>query len=83
MVQSRGQPILVIRQSEEVFKAFSAICPHLGCIVKWDSASKQILCPCHAAAFSAEGQVVAGPPPRPLKEYQVSVVSDQVLVKLA
>lgn len=82
MVQSEGKPILVLRVSEEIFRAFSPICTHLGCIVKWDPAARKIVCPCHAGEFDAEGKNVAGPPPRPLTSYAVSVVGSEVVVKL-
>jgi len=82
MTQSRGLPILVIRLSDEKFKAFSAICTHLGCVVQWDAGRKVIACPCHAAEFSAEGQVVSGPPPGPLKEYQVMVIGEEIRIKV-
>ncbi len=73
---------MIIRVSEEAFRAFSPICTHLGCIVKWDPTAKKILCPCHAGEFDAEGKNVAGPPPRPLTAYAVSVVGSEVVVKL-
>jgi cytochrome b6-f complex iron-sulfur subunit len=65
------------------FRAFSAICTHLGCIVGWDAARRQIECPCHAGFFDLNGRVVSGPPPRPLTEYGVVVVNNEVIVKSA
>lgn len=82
MLQAEGRPVLVIRISEEVFRAFSPICTHLGCLVKWDAAARNILCPCHAGVFDAEGRNVSGPPPRPLDAYPVSVVGEDVVVNL-
>jgi len=78
-VSFRGKPAAVIRTSEG-FRAFSAVCTHLGCIVHWDSKGKQFQCPCHAAMFDAAGQVVSGPPPKPLPEFVVQVVSGEVFV---
>lgn len=78
-VSFRGKPAAVIRTSEG-FKAFSAVCTHLGCIVHWDSKGKQFQCPCHAATFDVAGQVVSGPPPKPLPEFAVQVVSGEVFV---
>lgn len=82
MIQAGGKPIMVIRTGEDSFKAFSAICTHLGCIVKWDSEDKKIKCPCHAAVFGSDGKVIAGPPPAPLKEFTVMVAGDEVKVKI-
>ena len=82
MIQGEGKPVLVVAGEGKKFRAFSAICTHLGCIVKWDPASRKILCPCHAGVFGADGQVVSGPPPRPLPSYEVIQVGNELKVKV-
>ncbi len=76
-----GTTLLVVRTAKE-FRAFSAVCTHLGCIVFWDSQKNQIACPCHAGFFDLDGHVVAGPPPRPLQVYPVQVMDGKVFVRL-
>ena len=64
-------------------RAFSAVCTHLGCIVKWQPTERQaIYCECHGGMFDREGAVVGGPPPRPLPRYPVEVRDGQVFVKM-
>ena len=77
-----GHPVIVVR-TPQGFRAFSAICTHLGCIVGWDASRHQIACPCHAGFFDINGRPVAGPPPQPLAEHGVAVVNGEVLVKSA
>lgn len=65
---------------DDEFRAFSAKCTHLGCIVKWRDDSRVFACPCHAGFFDSNGQVISGPPPRPLPSLKVEVSSGQVFV---
>jgi cytochrome b6-f complex iron-sulfur subunit len=60
--------------------AFSAVCTHLGCIVKWDEKKQQIFCPCHAGVFDVKGNVVSGPPPKPLPPIPVAVVNGKIIL---
>jgi cytochrome b6-f complex iron-sulfur subunit len=73
------QPVLVFRMEKE-FRAFSAVCTHLGCLVDFEGVKGRIFCPCHAGVYNLEGQVVAGPPPKPLPQLEVTVVDDNVYV---
>ena len=82
VIPLNSQPVLVVR-TPQGFRAFSAICTHLGCIVRWDSQQHRIACPCHAGFFDAQGRVISGPPPRPLQEMGVAVVGNEVMVRSA
>jgi menaquinol-cytochrome c reductase iron-sulfur subunit len=51
------------------FIAISSRCAHLGCPVRWVSASERFICPCHGGVYDLQGVRVAGPPPRPLDRF--------------
>ena len=61
--------------------ARSLKCTHLGCEVSWVEARRRYECPCHEGTFDEEGRVVAGPPPRPLRVFKVSIEGDAALVR--
>jgi len=74
------KPVMVVNTSQGV-KAFSAICTHLGCICEWDQGRNIILCPCHDGRFNpVTGDVISGPPPRPLSPVAVSVEGENIYV---
>lgn len=66
------------RDGSASFTAFSVNCSHLGCPVRWEQSSDLFMCPCHGGVYYANGDVAAGPPPRPLAEYPVRVRSGNV-----
>lgn len=83
VVPVEGQPIVVTVTEEGGVQAFSAICPHLGCVVQWEADGSYILCPCHDGRFNAQtGDVISGPPPSPLPQENVVVEGDEVFVIL-
>jgi Rieske Fe-S protein len=57
----RGTEILV-KRTPQGFRAFSTVCPHLGCRVHWEADKARFFCPCHAGVFDADGVATAGPP---------------------
>ncbi len=61
--------VFVLRKSESETLVISNRCTHLSCRVNWDEAASAYLCPCHDAKFGINGEVLSGPPPRPLDQY--------------
>jgi Rieske Fe-S protein len=74
------QPVLLIRLTQSEWRAFDAVCTHLGCIVQYDESRRMIWCACHNGQYDLNGKVIAGPPPAPLKEYTVHLRGDQVVI---
>jgi len=58
----------------------SNVCTHLGCHVHWDDQQAKFLCPCHGGEYNTCGDVVAGPPPRPLPRYQAKIENGQLMI---
>ncbi len=71
----------VVTDDGKKFTVFDPHCTHLGCPYHWDTAKKKFLCPCHNATFGMDGQVISGPPPRPLDQFTTKVVGGKLLIK--
>lgn len=76
IVRFGADPVILIRVSETDFRAFSATCTHLDCIVEYRPGIHRIWCNCHDGQYDLSGHNIAGPPPRPLEPYQVHVVAN-------
>ncbi|HTC19689.1 MAG TPA: Rieske (2Fe-2S) protein, partial [bacterium] len=66
------------RESAGSFTAFSVSCTHLGCPVRWRPDAQLFMCPCHGGVYYKDGEVAAGPPPKPLPRYATRVMDGQV-----
>ena len=72
----------VVRRSEDPNDLYilNSKCTHLACTVNWSETDEVYLCPCHDAKFGRGGEVLDGPPPRPLDQYtEFRVTNDGVL----
>lgn len=60
--------VAVSRAEDGALHAFSAVCPHLGCIVRWNPTERTWDCPCHGSRFDpCDGRVINGPAARGLE----------------
>jgi Rieske Fe-S protein len=76
----KAAKVVVTQPARGQYKAFSAICTHVGCIMS-EVANGTIDCPCHGGQFKiTNGAVVSGPPPSPLPARPVKVVNGQVVL---
>ena len=74
------KPVILIRTESGEFRAFAATCTHLDCIVQYRGDLQQIWCACHNGLYDLKGRNVSGPPPKPLEEFAVNIMNDEILV---
>jgi glycine/D-amino acid oxidase-like deaminating enzyme/nitrite reductase/ring-hydroxylating ferredoxin subunit len=65
----------VYRADDGRFHAMSAVCTHLGCIVKWNKAEKSWDCPCHGSRFDSLGRVINGPATKDLAPVELRKIA--------
>lgn len=80
-VRHGTEPLYVIRVSEAQVLALPAICTHLRCVLKWNRTRQTFDCPCHNGAFDKNGNVLSGPPTRPLAPYRAEIQADEVVIR--
>lgn len=73
-------PAVLVNTAEGTLVALSAICTHLTCTVRYDGETGTLFCPCHNGRFDLSGNVLSGPPPRPLETYTVEVSGPDIIV---
>ena len=63
-------------------RALDSTCTHLGCRTRFNPESKQIECPCHGGVYDVTGNVIAGPPPAPLRAMTTRIDAGKVMVQV-
>jgi len=82
ILPSNNEPGLVIQPAAGQFVAYSAICPHEGCIVGYQPSSNVIACPCHGSQFQvSNGAYISGPAPTGLTAFTVTDSDGELFVK--
>jgi cytochrome b6-f complex iron-sulfur subunit len=80
-IRHGSEPLHVIRISDTQVLALPAVCTHLRCVLKWNPTRQSFDCPCHNGAFDKNGNVLSGPPTRPLAPYRAEIQADEVVVR--
>jgi menaquinol-cytochrome c reductase iron-sulfur subunit len=73
--------VWAVKHTESDVTVYSSICPHLGCGYNWNAQDQQFECPCHGSVFALDGQVLAGPAPRPLDTLLTKIENGELLVE--
>lgn len=79
-VRHGTEPVFVVRVSQAQVIAVSAICTHQRCVLKWSREAGTFQCPCHDGSFDRSGNVLGGPPKRPLRQYPTEVRADEIVI---
>jgi glycine/D-amino acid oxidase-like deaminating enzyme/nitrite reductase/ring-hydroxylating ferredoxin subunit len=66
ILELEGKKVAASRDRNGVVRLRSAVCTHMGCIVKWNDAERTWDCPCHGSRFAPSGAVISGPAEEPL-----------------
>ena len=72
--------LLIVATLDTKGREAACVCSHLGCLVDYDKVRNRIFCPCHAAVFDLEGNVVTGPPPKPLQKLPLRVEGESIVI---
>lgn len=74
-------PLILVHTESGEYKAFSATCTHLGCIVQYrGDRGGYFHCNCHGGEYDLNGKNISGPPPRPLTPYPVSIKNQDIII---
>lgn len=69
-----ADPAILVHLPGGELRAFNQKCTHLGCVVYYEPEHAELECPCHEGFFDPQsGEVIAGPPQRPLGRIDVEV----------
>jgi len=66
VVRKGATKLAMYKDNQGNLTTHSAVCPHMGCIVRWNPGEKTWDCPCHGSRFSATGTCLHGPSTRDL-----------------
>ncbi len=72
-----GQKLAVVKSQGKI-KAFSTVCPHLGCQIDWNDRDNTWDCPCHGSRFELDGTLKNGPAKRGLDPVEISADKDTI-----
>lgn len=68
IVTVNGKKVAVHKTEDGLVQARSAVCTHMGCLVRWNKNDTSWDCPCHGSRFAPDGSVLHGPAMRSLDE---------------
>jgi cytochrome b6-f complex iron-sulfur subunit len=79
----QSEAILAEHNQDDTYRAISGVCTHQGCFVTdYDGTNNVFVCPCHGSRFDLNGNVVQGPAPSKLIQYNTRVENNSLIITL-
>jgi cytochrome b6-f complex iron-sulfur subunit len=75
-----GDTPAIIIHKPAGYIVLSRVCTHLGCLVNYHKDRQLLICPCHNGIYDLDGNVISGPPPRPLPKFPFTVEGDKIKI---
>jgi cytochrome b6-f complex iron-sulfur subunit len=72
--------IFLTKLVDDTVLVMDAACPHVACKLAWNPQTKEFDCPCHASAFTIEGELLYGPAPRDMIPAKYEIVDGEIIV---
>jgi glycine/D-amino acid oxidase-like deaminating enzyme/nitrite reductase/ring-hydroxylating ferredoxin subunit len=67
VIRRGGRHVACHRTAQGELLMVSAVCTHMGCLVRFNNAEQTWDCPCHGSRFAVDGKVIGGPAEEPLE----------------
>jgi glycine/D-amino acid oxidase-like deaminating enzyme/nitrite reductase/ring-hydroxylating ferredoxin subunit len=67
--------VAAYRDESGILHERSAVCVHLGCIVRWNDFERSWDCPCHGSRYDPDGTPLDGPAATPLAEVEAPALA--------
>ena len=82
VLENSAIPYILVRTEEDEYYSYEQKCTHLSCAVYYRPGTMKIECPCHNGWFDVKtGEVLQGPPPRPLNKLAVTIEGKDIFVQ--
>jgi len=71
----KSNRVWIVREADRLYAIFGK-CTHLGCTPRWFADDRTFKCPCHGSNYYSNGVNFAGPAPRPMDRYGITLLED-------
>ena len=77
---NENETAILVRAKDGSYAAFGQKCTHRSCPVHYSKQHDRLECPCHEGGFDSKtGEVLYGPPPRPLDKIEIETRDGQLV----